>query len=595
MSKLSDLYAYDDGPTSVSMQLNAVLDNVAIFGNSSYAFWTQNVIPVPPEYYYDVGPSFHVTFPFSVTLYLNTTVIDGHSTVFYNYSLMNNGQTYAGSYDEIQFNSTPASNPSYVAPQPTYLVSGNTVTPDGYIPYDAKIMLGGPGGGSTANVNQINATMQLKYYNSTAGTYKSVPSTFDVGSETGETSQGVSVAWNTTDHTARLTAGPSYVYPMWGLDNNAAMYTYSGNVAPSNAFLFVSPGSAFNSSEAALVPTSISGSYMFISPYPGFSAEALMSDYVPSSFAMVPGSSQITMLSFDYQMGLYTPLYAMNNQQLANISIPGNGSPYNPYVLFNNPSMAGQLNPLFGEINDYFFPSYYGVLIANSTANVLIQNMPQMNVQYTGTYLSAANLYGLPNSNTLGMVIYSSSNVQISNDFITGWFSFEQREFPVANLLLWNSQNVVVSWNTFYTMDSSLLIYDMASMSGNNMVYGNVFYQDPMLNTTSYRVIDVSTNFASSTMNPVGLTLYSNNNTIFFNAFDVYSAAISPNYSIYSGSTVNYTDSWDMGYFGNFWWNYHFHFRHDEPYNNNDLITSGYDYFPMPLLGAHPANLLKRA
>ena len=92
-------------------------------------------------------------------------------------------------------------------------------------------------------------------------------------------------------------------------------------------------------------------------------------------------------------------------------------------------------------------------------------------------------------------------------------------------------------------MDSSLLIYDNASMSGNNTVYGNVFYQDPMLNTTIYRVINVSTNFANSTMNPVGLTLYSNNNTIFFNTFDVYSAAISPNYSIYSDSTVNYTDS----------------------------------------------------
>jgi len=185
--------------------------------------------------------------------------------------------------------------------------------------------------------------------------------------------------------------------------------------------------------------------------------------------------------------------------------------------------------------------------------------------------------------------------VQISNDFITGWFSYKQTEFPIANLLLWNSQNVVVSWNTFYTKDSSLLIYDTASMSGNNMVYGNIFYQDPMLNTTSYSVIDVSTNQVNTTLNPVGLTLYSNNNTIFFNAFDVYSAAIIPNYSIYSGSAVNYTDSWDMGYFGNFWWNYHFHFRHDEPYNNNGLITSGYDYFPMPLFGAHPANLLKKS
>ncbi len=629
MSNLSDLYVYDDGPTSVSMQLNAVLDNVAIFGNSSYAFWTQNVIyfsprtgtlefldnlwnfsspavafnttslysyhgfPVAPEYYYDVGPSFSVTFPFSVSLYLNTTVISGRSTVFYNYSLTSGGATYSGSYDEIQFNSTPASNPLYVAPQPTYLVSGNTVTPTGYIPYDAEIMLGGPGGGSTANVKQINATMQLKYYNSTTGTYLSVPSTFDVGSETGETSQGVSVAWNSTDHVAQLSAGPSYVYPMWGLSNSTKMYNYSGTVAPSNAFLFASPGSSFNSSIASLVPQSLSGQYNFASPIPQFSAIAMLSDYAPISFAMMPGSSRQTSLSIDFSTGLYTPLYAMNSEQLVSISFYGNGGQNNPYVLFNNPSRTGYLNPLFGEVNDYFFPSYSGVLIANSNANVVVENMPQMNVQYTGNYLADANFFGLPSTNELGIAVYSSSNVQIENNFITGWFSYEQTEFPVANLLLWNSHNVVISFNEFYTMDSSLLIYDTSSMSGNNVVYGNVFYQDPNLNATSYKVIDVSTNLFESQMNPVGLTMYSNNNTIFLNAFDVYSTAMSPNVSIYSGAQVNYTDVWDLSFFGNFWWNYHFHFRHNEPYNNYGLITSGYDYFPLPIPGAHPANLLK--
>jgi len=630
MSNLNDLYAYDDAPTSISMQLNAVLDNVAIFGNSSYAFWTQNVIffsprtntlelldnlwnfsspafnfnvtslysyqgvPVPPEYYYDVGPSFHVTFPFIVSLYLNTTLVDGRSTVFYNYSLTTDGHYYSGSYDEIQFNSTPTSNPSYVAPQPTYLVSGNTVTPDGFIPYDAEIMLGGPGGGSTANVNEINATMQLKYYNSTAGRYLSVPSTFDVGSETGETSQGVSVSWNASDHVAQLSAGPSYVYPMWGLNNNAKMYSYSGIVSPSNAFLFATPGSAFNTSIAQLVPQSVSGTYSFRSPISGFSAKALLSDYLPSGYEMMPGHYQQISLAQDFNTGIYTPLYAMNNQQLANISMYGAGTEYDPYVLFNNPSSTGYLNPLFGEVNDYFFPSYYGVLIADSSAHVVVQNMPEMNVQYVGASLNSATFFGLPHTNTLDMVVYSSSNVQIDDNFIFGWFSYEQTEFPVANVLLWNSQNVTVSWNTFFTMDSSLLIYDTSSISGNNMVYGNIFYQDPNLNATGYKVIDVSTDFSSQYMNPVGLTLYSNNNTIFFNAFDVYSAAISPNYSIYSGFSVNYTDSWDLGNFGNFWWNYHFNFRHNEPYNNDGLITSGYDYFPMPLIGAHPANLLRR-
>ena len=44
MNNLSTFYALDDGPNSVTMQLNAIMNNVTLFGNSSYTFWTQNVI-----------------------------------------------------------------------------------------------------------------------------------------------------------------------------------------------------------------------------------------------------------------------------------------------------------------------------------------------------------------------------------------------------------------------------------------------------------------------------------------------------------------------------------------------------------------------
>ena len=640
MSDLQDLYAYDDGPTSVSMQLNAVLDNVALSGSANYSFWTQNVLfysvrthtvefldnlwnfsspafylnasslysyngfPVPPVYYYDVGPSYSVSTPFSVTMYLNTTVIDGRSTVFYNYSITSAGLTHSGSYDQIEFNSTPASNPNYVAPQPQYLVSGTTITPDGYIPYDAEIMLGGPGDGSTAQIQALNATMQLKYFNSTTGSYLNVPSAYDVGSETGETSSGVAVSWNQATDTAHLTAGPAYVYGMWGINNNANMYSYSGQVKPSNAFLFASPGDNFNNSNATLIPLSTNGKYSFTTPIPTLAAEALLSGYEMSGKQLDPGTMSAWNLTSDPATGDYTPLYASNMQQLSYISTPFkyNGETY--YMLDNMPSPNGMLNPLFGSVNDYFFPSYSGILL-NGVSNVMVNNMPLMHVQYTGENALLAEFYGVPLTNELGMVLYDSSNVVVSNNLITGFFQASLTELPVANLLLWNSQNNIISGNLFYTMDSGMLIYNTHTQSGKNMVFDNYFLQDNSMNATQYSAIDVSTNFVSATSNPTGLTVYSNNNTIFQNAFGTYVTAISPNYSIYTGNTVVYTDSWNLGMLGNYWWNYPGHgnfgmnygiFGHGnhegQPYNNYGLITSGYDYFPSHLPGRPPVNYL---
>ena len=644
VSTLQDLYAYDDGPTSVSMQLNAVLDNVAIFGHANYSFWTQNVlfysarthtvefldnlwnfsspafffntsslysyngIPVPPEYYYDVGPSFHVTGPFSVTMYLNTTVIDGRSTVFYNYSITNNGMTSAGSYDQIQFNSTPASDPSYVAPAPQYLVSGTTITPDGYIPYDAEIMLGGPGDGSTAFMTALNATMQLKYMNSTTGTYMNVPSAYDVGSETGETSADVAVAWNQTTDTAHLTAGAAYVYGMWGINNNLPMYTYTGQVSPSNAFLFASPGGSFNESIATQIPLSLQGMYSFTTPIPDLAAVDMLSGYAPGSMELMPGSSQSFSMAYAPSTGDYTPLYAMDMQQLQSISTPVMVSGQQYYMLDNTPSQNGMVSPLFGSVNDYFFPGYYGILL-DGVHNVLVQNMPLMQVQYEYGYAALAEFYGTPMSNILGTVLYDSSNVIVAGNLFTGFFQASLTELPVANLLLWNSQDNLIYGNYFYTMDSGMLIYNTYTQSGNNLVLGNYFQQDNSMNATQYASIDVTTNAYSQTgqSNPIGLTVYSNNNTIAGNAFGTYITAYSPNFSIYTDNFQNYTDYWDLGHLGNYWWNYpghgkfamnfgNFGFGHNHfgrmPYNNDGLITSGYDYFPMHLSGRPPVNYL---
>ena len=61
--------------------------------------------------------------------------------------------------------------------------------------------------------------MNLKYKNGSR--YVNVPSAYDVGSETGETSEGIAVSW--VHNTAHLTPGPSMVYGMWNISSSNAM------------------------------------------------------------------------------------------------------------------------------------------------------------------------------------------------------------------------------------------------------------------------------------------------------------------------------------------------------------------------------------
>ena len=49
INNFSELNVINGEPQSVSIQLNAILNNVALFGNSSYNFWTQNVIFFSPR------------------------------------------------------------------------------------------------------------------------------------------------------------------------------------------------------------------------------------------------------------------------------------------------------------------------------------------------------------------------------------------------------------------------------------------------------------------------------------------------------------------------------------------------------------------
>lgn len=648
VNNLSTFYALDDGPNSVTMQLNAIMNNVTLFGNSSYTFWTQNVIfysarthtlqfldniwnfsssatnmttnalssycgtIVPYTYYYTVGPAFQVTYPFTVNVYLNTSVVNGNDAVFFNFSLSDAQTSVSGSYDQVQFNSTYGTSPAYAAPQSNLLITSNYTTPIG-IPYDAEIMIGGPGGGSTAMIYQINATMTLKYLGST-GTYANVPNAYNVGSETGETSTGVAVTW-TQNAVAQLTAGPSFVYGMWNESTPQTFVHFQGKINPPNSFAFVYSDLTQYSNFPVITPLSPTGAYSFSLPSADYAVQVLMSNYNPVGGLLTPGVTQNFNLQFNASQGVYTPLYAFGNQQLKYISYAGDGSARHPYMLFNNPAPGGQLNILFSTVNDYFFPQFSGVLLHSTTAHVVASNMPSFNVSmaiYVPSMAYLFPLYGVTSFltyNDLGYVLYNSQNAVITNSQISGWFPFFLTGFPAANVILWNAQHNAVVNNYFNTLDSSLLIYNMHGQYGGNYVANNLFFQNQSLNLSLYLSMFVSTTLSGNTVGPIGMSLYSSGNTITHNSVIVYNTALSPNQSIYSGNATIYLNNWN----GNFWWNYqamqHHHGRDHQrtgqygremhhhanqknaPYNNGGLIAYGGDYNPISYPGYNPAYL----
>ena len=659
LNSLNPFYIQNDAPHSVTVQLNAVLNNVTILGKSDYVFWNQNVVfysahyhelefidniwnfsspsfdmtqnsilygqgtVVPGIFYYAIGPVLSVRYPFTVNLYLQTALINGNTAVYFNYSVQSRDHNYAGTYDQVVFNSTYGMPSGYEAPEAHYLVSGSQITPTGYLLNDAEIMIGGPGGGSTTSIYGIDGAMSLKYMEnassdspmqgSAQSQYVSVPSAIDFGVDTGETSEGVAVSWNHFD-IAHLSSGPSLLYGMWGLSSpNIQMEQFSGHLNPTNSFMFVSPGTSFMNESAAWAPLSLNGYFDFTLPEGAYSAVALLSYYSPVYLNMSAFGTMISLnmpmmnflaqtnsnskntvsLPFNQTMGIYTPLMAMDNQQLKDISLSGGGSQNNPFIIENKQYMP--ISSLFYEFNDFLFPVFTGVLLANTNAYVDMNNMPSLIMDYPSFIAPGLKDAGFPTFNYLGYALYDASHVSIFNSTISGWYAYTLSSFPVGNLLLWDSSDDLIMNNTFLSMDSSLFVFG----GSGNTVFGNLFENYTFANTSGVNFNDIDLYGA-----PLGMIVYSSGDLIYNNIFNTSITAASPSFSIYTGCPAVYVNEWNVslrpsstvyminGYSlsgsivdagfqgGNYWYN----FNGIIPYNNSGNIEFGGDYEPLNLL-----------
>ena len=609
LSSLQTINLADDAPQTVTFQLNSVLNNVNLFGNGNYSFWTQNVVdysarthqvsfvlniwnfsnpnatslPVLNNVLYSssqerlsypdaiiiLGPTFTLSgSALNLYLYMNTSLVNGRQALWFNYSLPQIGES--GTYEEAVFNSTTNAAPL------TYLVSGTQLTPTGYIPYDSEIMIGGPGGGSTATVQNISGTMNLMYYNTTVKGFVNVPNAYDIGSETGETSTGVDVHYSGS--TAYLTSGPSMVYGLWN-ETNDTFVQYNGQVKSTGGepYLFVAINNvSANQGFWNWAPLGKAGTFHYYLPksmmYP---YEALENYYNISggnkSYLNVTTPTTID-LKMNMSMGVYTPIIMDGNKEVQAEATSGRGTTADPYVIY---ASSSQINTIFAQINDYAFPVFPGVFIYNSNVSVTVEDF-SMPVTYSGFAAFAAHVYGLINNNALPMWVYNSTNVSIKDGTFGQWYSSLQTGYVEGSLEIWNSTNINVSESSFCVFGYGAFVYNAPYQKGNVTFYSNSF-------------VGASVNYQLNLTNPfwesylegiqqVGLILSGTGYQVTHNFFLTETPIVSPECNIMTGNT-------SVVYSNVFKYNYYWNYNGTSPYNNYGEMETGSDLSPNVMKG----------
>jgi Thermopsin len=563
-SQTQNFYPGSGTPTQWGAQENVVLPNVTILGShcptasckssavssGNYAFWVQNVISydsfndtisfVDDTWNFTSGasdmfssslagwspnggnytgvwvafsPYYYAPPPFTVTAYVNTSVnAAGDQILWYNYSL----DDYAthtfignGNYDYLIFNSQPAvGGPVAVAP-PDFEASAVThheVT-EGY-EFDAFI---GADDGSNNLMLGENATMQVQYCNAvpyctpTSFSYANVPAAVDIGSQTGEQSNGIGESF--VGATAYMSPGPLISHGLWnysgqvGVEANYTAVTNGISVSgdPEGAlatqpyvFVFME-NTAYTSQGFQWVPDQPTWYLM-----PGtYNYQIMLADYLQINGTLTVGAAPTVLsavLPYTPAMGVYTPLWAFGNGELAGISTSGNGTLANQYVPFNNPTTTyfgftpNNLSANFYSSDDYHFPTFTGMLLDGTNAYVDV-NSPVSFCVHSAVSRGVTTYY------YLGLEFFNTSHVTLANDHaIRGWPNWEEISFyisvpasqnpaPQAEVFVWNSTGDLIMSNTFigtppgsgYVAPDELVMYG----GSNNVVWGNTF-EDPI-------------------------------------------------------------------------------------------------------------------
>ncbi len=492
------------------IQLNTVLTNVSLQGNTLGVFWTQNVVNWNATGIHFVSDTFNFSngeayipagtivsgcdnnssgaqnilnvyggvfqcvggtiplspaaYPVTIQLYNNASVnTQGQDVLNYSYYIdeAGIGATFSGTSDQLVFNDT--GDAPAVAP-PAFSVNGFTPSPLG-LPEDAEIDLVGDIGGDNAVFSALNASITLQYSNASKGGFQSVPSAYNFGIDTGETSTGIADYW-TPAHVLMANQGPAMLYGLWNavpaVSVNPGHIQISGSIDPSYGYVFVSntppvadpfalgaPADNFS-----FVPTEPNGSFSTDLPPVG---GAWTSQYYVQAFA--PGSAELNGTPITAGVSGYTltlasdpgslnaPLQMFSAAEASALAFNISHSASAPYTFAN---LNISPNASFDHLNDYQFPSFE-IFTASGVGSVSVSNLsegqdsPLGNLYFWDGGPSTSVLVGVPEilgpypDYTAQVNLYFGSGDSASNLNLTGIGG------QGGLLLLWGDHDATVS------------------------------------------------------------------------------------------------------------------------------------------------------
>ncbi|MGD0718290.1 MAG: thermopsin family protease, partial [Thermoplasmata archaeon] len=577
-------YLLDSTPDGYGVQLNAVVTNITLFDHDGYEFWTQNVMEffpytgamllttnvwnwsssseyLSPNVFYAHGPNgtqegstfyvssvgpLRISYPFNLTLTMVSNVTGGRDSVYFSANVTSpSGDYNRPDYDYVIFNSLGTDAPGLTTPS-NYSADGFGYNPIGGT-NDFELTIGGPGSGSQTTLLTSNASESLDYWNASTGSYHAIPSAYTYGDETGETSIGAAMSWATRPDGSPygiMTTGPSLLGGLWNASSPSGGPGHLQVVVrPSNAFVFIadkdSLQSPFNVSAPEWAPTVNTDSFTLPSGvYQIFLAESDYNERSVTEVAVTAGSSaRVTEdLTWNSSEGVYTPLWAWTNAQIANLSTSGNGTQANPYQIVNQQN-SPILEP-FGALNDLGFPVFPGVYFLHTTAYTEFVDPPSLTA-----HVSTNSGHTFPTYNDLPWWFYEDANVAITGaQNVSGWFAATASDYPADsiaqylafNVIVLNSSGFLIAHDDFQTEARGLLL----SGGTDNVVWGNTFLQLNPPSPSSY-LAPFSEGMAVVVLE-TGDLVYNN---LFSNSPIT---AASGSAELYFHHPVAYTDTWNI-------------------------------------------------
>jgi len=520
----------DSSPDGYDVQLNSVVTNVTLFGNDTYQFWTQNciyyfpysgvfyfiesisnfssptsVLPAStfyahglfgiqvPNYDYTYFGPYQVSSPYNATFTMVSNITDGRDALYWSLNVTQTNPAKdinESNFDYVIFNSLNTTTPPLTVPA-NFTADGYNYDPFG-LTNDFELVICGPSGGSQTTLLTADANLTLDYWNATTSSYQAVPSAFSYGSETGESASGGAMSWTTGSDgqpVGLMTTGPTLLGGLWNASSPAGgPGMIDLNIQPGNAFVLVSyAGSSvtpFNISQPELAITIYTSELTL--PAGTYNITVELADYNPMAFDLfVVGQTNTYLLTadlaFNDSQGVYTPLWAWSNTQIAAISTSGSGTILSPYIVVNN--QVAELSTVFGALNVFGFPVFPGVYFLGTTAYTEFSSPPSFAVSDLASSPFAAPL---PSTDNLPYWFYDDSNISLVNAAdITGWFSAAEFDYPfflADNVVFWNCTNLLIANDTFETEAQALLLYNGVSATnpgavGNSTVWGNTFLE----------------------------------------------------------------------------------------------------------------------